>query len=57
MENFPYFLAGFFGVIGASMLCMIAFGLGKEDLRGRYHQCIMLEAPQENCIKQYLGEK
>ncbi len=57
MENFPYFLAGFLGVIGVSMLCMIAFGLGKEDLQARYHQCIMLGAPQENCIKTYLGDK
>lgn len=57
MDNFPFTLAFFLGFFAVAALCMVAFGLGKEDLRGRYHQCIMLGAPQENCIKQYLGDK
>ncbi len=57
MDNFPFTLSFFLGLIAVAGICIVAFGLGKEDLRGRYHQCIMLEAPQENCIKQYLGDK
>jgi len=57
MDNFPFVLGFVLVFIAVVTLCMVAFALGKEDLRGRYHQCIMLEAPQENCIKQYLGDK
>jgi hypothetical protein len=57
MDNFPFTLAFFLGFFAVAALCMVAFGLGKEDLRGRYHQCIMLGAPQENCIKTFLGDK
>lgn len=57
MDNFPFALGFVLGFCAIAAVCIISFGLGKEDLRGRYHQCIMLEAPQENCIKQYLGDK
>ena len=57
MNNFPFALGFVFGFLAIVAISMIAFGLGQADLRGRYNQCIMLGAPQENCIKQYLGGK
>jgi hypothetical protein len=57
MDGFPAVLAAV-GIFGAfAMIGMLAFGLGKADMRGDYHQCIELGAPQQNCIDKFLGKR
>ncbi len=56
MNAFPWIL-GTFAIIGLIMsMILMGFGWGKEDLRGQYHQCIELGAPQQNCIDKFLGK-
>jgi hypothetical protein len=57
MGKFPAALAALVIVGGSIMIGIVGFGLGKEDLRGRYHLCIELGAPQQNCIDEFLGKR
>ena len=56
-DEFPITLAIMLGVLGLFMVGMLGYGVGKIDLRNEYARCIMIGAPQENCLKQMLGEK
>lgn len=57
MDGFPWAL-GTFAIIGLVVAMIITgFGWGKESLRGQYHQCIELGAPQQNCIDKFLGKR
>ncbi len=35
----------------------LGLSLGKVDMRGEYHECIELGAPQQNCIDKILGKR
>jgi hypothetical protein len=56
MGGFPAALAVLGIVIGVSVIGLLGFGMGKEQLRGQYHLCIELGAPQQNCINKFLGK-
>ena len=56
MDGFASALAAL-GIVAAFFVAvMIGFGLGKADMRGDYHQCVSLGAPQQNCIDKFLGK-
>lgn len=57
MDGFASALAAL-GIVAAFFVAvMIGFDLGKADMRGDYHQCIELGAPQQNCIDKFLGKR
>lgn len=57
MDGFASALAAL-GIVAAFFVAvMIGFGLGKADMRGDYHQCVELGAPQQNCIDKFLGKR
>lgn len=39
------------------MVGATGYSIGQDALRNEYHACLELQAPQENCLKQMLGEK
>jgi hypothetical protein len=45
-------------IVGAFVVTFtLGLSLGKVDMRGEYHECIELGAPQQNCIDKFLGKK
>lgn len=57
MDGFSWALGTFMLVVLVVAMIITGFGWGKESLRSDYHQCIMLEAPQQNCIDKFLGKR
>jgi len=57
MEIFSWML----GLVAAIFIVVMAFSFGlnagASGVRNQYMTCIVLKAPQENCIKQMLGDK
>jgi hypothetical protein len=46
------------GIVGAVLVVFaLGFEVGKVDMRGEYHECIELGAPQQNCIDNILGKR
>jgi hypothetical protein len=47
------------GIVGAVLVVFahVGFVVGKVDMRGEYHECIELGAPQQNCIDKFLGKR
>jgi len=57
MDGFSWALGTFMLVVLVVAMIITGFGWGKESLRGQYHQCIELGAPQQNCIDKFLGKR
>ncbi len=46
------------GIVGAFVVTFaLGLSLGKVGMRGEYHECIELGAPQQNCIDKILGKR
>jgi hypothetical protein len=46
------------GIVGAFVVIFsLGFSVGRIDMRGEYHECIELGAPQQNCIDKILGKR
>ena len=45
-------------IVGAFVVTFaLGLSLGKVHMRGEYHECIELGAPQQNCIDNILGKR